>query len=263
MKRILSAVAGVLAAGALGISGGIAAASPPTLPSLEAYPGNWAGYVDIADSGKTFTYVGATFTIPKLDAAQKIQCVAGARKAKAGDSYASYWVGLDGNTDRTVEQVGVETYCTADGYTGAFALYEMYPRNAVESTIETNPGDKIVVDVTYLDDDKYGLYLHDVTNGQFFDVVEACPSTCNRNSAEVITEDPGGDPPDYVLADYGSVNYSGVSVKGSDVTGTLKGSSAWSGNNKIDEGSGGVTMQTTSDLNSAGTAFSDTFDHQS
>jgi len=244
---------------------------PPSLatvlPKNTLVSGNWAGYVDIAHSGKTFTYAGTTFTIPKQSAAQKAQCVEAAKEDPIGESWASYWVGLSGWNNSTVDnttvqQDGVDTYCESNGVTGTLAWYEMYPLNPVAFT-GTNPGDKIVVTVTYASG-KYDLYLHDTTNGGHFNVVASCPSgsTCARTSDEVITEDPGGGPAGGVyLANYSSAGYTGASVKGSGVTGNLRGSSAWSGSNKIDEEYNGVIMQTTGNLNNAGTAFFDTFNH--
>jgi hypothetical protein len=236
-----------------------------TSPSAEtALPGtfasgNWAGYIDIADPGKTFTYVNTHFRIPTLSATQLSQCVANAIEDPSGVSYAYYWVGLDGWTDNTVEQVGAATYCDSNGSTGTFAWYEMYPANPVTFT-GTHPGDEIAVTVSYAGG-KYDMAFADSTSGGHFSSVQPCAaaSTCDRSSAEVLTEDPGGGPPVY-LAPYGSMSYTSVSAKASGVTGNLGSSSAWSGSNRIEEEYGAI-MQAPAALVSTGTGFSITWQY--
>jgi hypothetical protein len=292
--------AAILAAGAVAAAPAVASASPqPTLPAgvtaggpmqyapsihipktdlpnVQAethadvaagtlYSYNWAGYVDLPKSGKSFTFVGAAFTIPVQTANEKNNCVTAARDDSVGVSYAYYWAGLSGwsNTtanNTTVQQEGAATKCLPNGTVSNFAWYEMYPNNPVAFT-GVSPGNKIVVTTTYANG-KYDLYLHDVTNGGHFNVVESCVSGgygCARTSAEVITEDPGYGPEGGEwLAPYGAVNYSGTGVKGSGVSGPLSKSSDWSGW-RIDEEYKGSVMQTTRSLNAAGNAFTDDF----
>jgi hypothetical protein len=223
------------------------------------YSGNWAGYVDIAHAYKPFTYIGATFAMPVLSASEKSACVTAAEDDSYGQSETAYWVGFDGWSNGTVEQTGTATYCLSNGTVGIYAWYEMYPASPDVFTFTgVNPGDKIVVTVTYSGSDKYDLYLHDVTNGGHFNAVTSGKDV--RGSAEVITEDPGGGPAGgWYLADYGVVNYTGSFVKGAGVTGTMNSSSPWSGGNRIDEEYDSV-MQSTTVLNSNGTDFSDVFD---
>lgn len=232
-------------------------AQAPKAPLFDS--GNWAGYVDVANSGKTTTRVGIQYDQPKLNATQQAQCVATAFE-DGGIAYAYYWDGLDGWTDPTVEQAGTATYCESDGTIGTFAWWETFPGDPVTFT-GPNPGDHVVVIDTYRPaTNDYQLYYKDFNTGGTFTANEPCEagSTCDNSSAEVITEDPGGGPP-VGLASYGSVGYFANNVtSGTGVQGTLLGSSAWSGSNKINEVFD-ATMQTTSNLNKTGATFSDAF----
>jgi len=236
---------------------GLTNPGPGAVATNTLYSANWAGYVDLPKSGKTFTDVGTTFYIPRLSASQKSACVAAAAGTPNDTSYAAYWAGLDGANNGTVEQEGVAQYCQGDGTTGLYAWYEMYPANPVPFFGAVNPGDKIVV-VTLYTGGKYNLYLHDVTNGFHFNVKES--GNGKRASAEVITEDPGdGNPSVWHLADYGSAKYTNSIVKGSGVTGPLSKSSAWSSFRVNEVDNNGHTMQTTKDLNRSGNGFADDF----
>src|ERR671922_218395 len=59
---------------------------------------NWAGYAASGSNG-TFTSASASWTQP-------------AGKCTGGSTYAAFWVGLDGYTSSTVEQVGTEVDCS-------------------------------------------------------------------------------------------------------------------------------------------------------
>ena len=59
---------------------------------------NWAGYAATGAAG-SFTSVSASWTQPTASCA-------------SGSQYAAFWVGLDGYTSKTVEQIGTEADCT-------------------------------------------------------------------------------------------------------------------------------------------------------
>ncbi len=232
------------------------------IASATLFSGNWAGYVDLPKGSHTFTEIATSFVIPRQTAAEESQCVTAAGEDSFGTSYAYYWGGLDGWSDDTVEQEGTATYCEDNGTIGNFAWYEMYPAAPVTFT-GVNPGDHIIVTTVYTGG-KYGLYVHDTTNGGRFNAVLACSANggtaCDRNSAEIITEDPGGGPVGGVyLANYGAVSYSGTLAQGSGISGPISKTADWSGW-RIDEEYGTTIMQTTRDLNSAGNGFTDDFD---
>jgi Peptidase A4 family len=80
----------------------------------------------------------------------------------AGSQYAAFWVGLDGYTSKTVEQIGTEADCS--GPTPQYhAWYEVYPGAGVNFTNPVSPGDKFTGTVTSQGSDKFQLVLKDTT----------------------------------------------------------------------------------------------------
>jgi hypothetical protein len=165
---------------------------------------NWSGYASVIKTSVTISEITADFTIPRVNCA----------KSTLGTSLTAYeaiWAGLDGFNDNTVEQEGVDIFCTsAKSAPQYFAWYEMFPNGPVPFT-GVSPGDAISVTT-----DKSGadwvLTLQDLTTGGGFTTKQPCPkgSTCKDASAEVITEDPGTATPVYDLADFGMVNHTAI-----------------------------------------------------
>jgi hypothetical protein len=107
--------------------------------------------------------------------------------------------------------------------------------------------------------------VRDVTSGRGFTKQTKCASgrTCNRNSADVITEDVGrfGTGSYFPLANYGTMGYTRVDA--TDVAGH-SGSitdAHWS-NGAVTEKSQGRTYATVSALTHQGTAFATTWRHR-
>jgi hypothetical protein len=174
---------------------------------------NWGGYAAVANSGIKLRYVQAEFNVPSIDCARSLP-------GTSGYSYVAHWVGLDGYNGSTVEQTGVEAYCHGTSSAPVyFAWYEMYPQLPVVFS-GIYPGDAIDASV-YWNGSSYALHLLDQTANAQFNVNQSCPagSTCRDNSAEVITEDPGGAVPSYNLPAFGSENYDGATVTSRSGTG--------------------------------------------
>jgi len=168
---------------------------------------NWAGYAITARGGKTIPQVNDDFTVPNVNCQNSTL-------GTSGFAYVADWAGLDGLVDGTVEQEGIDVYCTGTSATSVptfFAWYEMYPLDPVAFTGTINPGDAISVQ-TEREGSNYVLSLTDVTTGGGFTTLQPCPtgSTCEDNSAEVITEDPGTAVPAYDLADFGMDNQTDI-----------------------------------------------------
>jgi Peptidase A4 family len=193
----------------------------------------WTGYVDTACSTCHLRYVNANFKVPSISCS-------GSGYGEDG-AWVSVWAGLDGaySSDPTVEQVGVEGWCE-HGQSGPEykAFWDIYTspsstQNNVPLAIPVSPGDSISVSVYYdQSTSTYSFVLDDNTTGAgWTSVPESCPSgyTCENKTAEVIAEDPGGGPPVYDLADFGSEAFSGTTVTSYDGTkGDLCKSSLWS-----------------------------------
>jgi len=147
-----------------------------TIPSVSE---NWSGYAVHATNGHKFSGVQGSWSVPA------ITCTGNVRKVV----YDSFWVGLDGLTNGTVEQDGTSAYCGGPNRSTPeyYAWYEMYPAGTVE-LFTVNAGDQISASVNYTGG-QFVLNLADSTNGQSGGTTAAC-SECERTSAEWIMERP-------------------------------------------------------------------------
>jgi hypothetical protein len=153
---------------------------------------NWSGFADVEGASNKVSSVSGQWVIPY------VQCLPGPYQYQ--DAFIAQWVGIDGFSDGTVEQLGSATQCF-EGATYYYVWYEMYPAGTVEegtvACITNNvdcpqPGDHIRASVTVTSAGDYTLSLTDWTNPQeSFSVTASCaPSTCVDSSAEWIVERP-------------------------------------------------------------------------
>ena len=138
---------------------------------------NWGGYVAPGSSGE-FTTVTASWT----EAA--VTC------RKSSELYAP-WVGIDGYSNSTVEQTGVQTSCST-GVGVDSAWYEMYPANPVYYSNPVSTGDKITATVTSTGS-SFTLKISDTTKG-WTETTTKSLSSAKHASAEAVIEAPGGYP---------------------------------------------------------------------
>jgi hypothetical protein len=168
---------------------------------------NWSGYAVTGADG-AFSSVSASWIQP-----------AGTCKSSADGDYAAFWAGLDGFNSSSVEQTGTQIECS-DGTAEYTAWYEMYPASPVTYSNTVKPGDAITASVTFSGTDTYTLVLKDATQG-WTQTQVINESGLDRSSAEVITEAPAEEigPFTYILplANFGTVNYTGVSDNGSSM----------------------------------------------
>jgi hypothetical protein len=200
---------------------------------------NWSGYASVIKTSVTISEISADFTIPSVNCAKS-------PLGTSGTAYDAIWAGLDGFSDDTVEQEGVDIFCTsAKSAPQYFAWYEMFPNGPVAFS-GVSPGDAISVTTDKTGAD-WALTLKDITNGGGFTTKQPCPkgSTCKDASAEVITEDPGTSTPMYDLADFGMVNQTAIVLHSS--TGLRRSMYAprlWNIDEiEMTDGSGGVMAQ--------------------
>jgi hypothetical protein len=162
---------------------------------------NWAGYAATGAAG-SFTSVSASWTQPAASCA-------------AGSQYAAFWVGLDGYTSKTVEQIGTEADCTGPN-PQYYAWYEVYPGAGVNFTNPVSPGDKFTGTVTSQGNDKFQLVLKDITQG-WTQTINATAAGAGLSSAEAIAEAPSGTSGTssvLPLTNFGSVSFTGVTANG-------------------------------------------------
>lgn len=171
------------------ISLGPAAAQLGNIKVFES--SNWAGYAVV---GEEFTAASGSWTVPTVD------CTASPYGS------VSFWVGIDGWNDATVEQTGVEAGCNGlEPY--YYAWYEFAPKAGVTITsVPVKPGDNISASVAY----SYSVFtvtLTNLTTGKSHSTTAAVLDA-HRNSAEWIVELNGA----YGLTDFNAVRF------GSDFT---------------------------------------------
>jgi len=136
---------------------------------------NWSGYADSSATPNTFTGVSATWRQP-------------ATQCSPEQELTAYWVGLDGYSNETVEQLGTLAYCF-EGVAYYYSWWEMYPGASVTVGSTVQPGDVIAASVKR-SGTSYTLSLTDFNNqANSFSTVQSC-TTCTNESAEWIAERP-------------------------------------------------------------------------
>jgi hypothetical protein len=197
---------------------------------------NWSGY---AATGGSFTTVSSSWIQPA------------SKCASDPNSYAAFWVGLDGDGTPTVEQTGSDSDCsgTSPRY---YAWYEMYPAAPVYYSNPVSPGDAMVASVVK-SGTSFVLKISDTTKGWTKSVTKT--GLADRGgSAEVITEAPSSGTGVLPLADFVKVNYAASDIDG--------GSLSAAGAKSITMVKGGVVDSATSALTNSGHNFSNIWKHR-
>lgn len=193
---------------------------------------NWSGFADVQTGSTPLSSVSGRWTIPQVD------CLSGPYANQ--DAFLANWVGLDGFTSGTVEQLGTATQCY-EGVEYYYVWYEMFPNGTIEegttACINNNvhcprPGDQIQASVVSTPDgsgnNDYTLALSDNSRpDESFSVSASCPAdTCVNSSAEWIVERPAFDLPFgfQILpqADYGKTSFTNGTVSAGGTTSSIE-----------------------------------------
>jgi hypothetical protein len=175
--------------------------TPLLAPRIRSGPStstNWSGYAVTGAAGSV-SDVKASWVVPAIQGT-----------CPSTNQYASFWVGIDGYSSNTVEQIGTDSDCQG-GRAVYYAWYEFYPKASFTiSSITITTGDKISAEVKYAGG-KFTATITDTTTRKTFST-SAKVNNAKRSSAEWIAEAPysGGILP---LANFGTVYF------GSDSTG--------------------------------------------
>jgi hypothetical protein len=105
------------------------------------------------------------------------------------DAYCSDWIGIDGFSSGSVEQLGTEE----DWSSGApqySAWWEMYPAYPLTISMHISPGDTMSAEVRWVSGNTFFLSLTDVTTAATFSTTQTLSKTALRSSAEWIHEAP-------------------------------------------------------------------------
>jgi hypothetical protein len=160
----------------------------------------WAGY---AVTGSDFTQVQGSWIV------SAVNCT------KTPNTDSSEWVGIDGWSSNTVEQIGTDADCNGKK-PFYYVWYEFYPLNTIViSDVSIAAGDKFSASVVYEGDNQYLVSItNDTTNQSFSKEVKFKGADGSgvppRNSAEWIEEMDGNELSDFGVDPFGEL-YTGVS----------------------------------------------------
>jgi hypothetical protein len=220
-----------------------------------ATSGNWSGYAVTGPNGSV-TDVKGSWIVPTVNCSV----------TPNGDS--SFWVGIDGFSSNTVEQIGTDSDCV-NGQPVYYAWYEFYPHWSYGIQMTITPGDTILATVSAGAKGVFTVTLTDVTSGAKPFTISQKMNSAAQSSAEWIAEAPssGGILP---LADFGLVEFGTLKNKRFPSTcyATVGGAKATSQpigfyvNDFVQitmVGSGGTTKASPSSLTNGGASFTETW----
>lgn len=186
---------------------GLKGGTPP-LHTNVFYSTNWSGYA--VPSAGVSDVVGS-WVVPAVS-------------CPGGTQYSSIWVGIDGFSSNSVEQIGTDSDCR-NGSPRYYAWYEMYPdysHTIPDTTLKVKPGDTINARVQFVGGGKFTLTIQDLSSGSF-SITLGLPNgaTAKRNSAEWIVEAPSSFSGVLPLANFGTTFLSDSYAKIGGVTGSI------------------------------------------
>jgi hypothetical protein len=161
----------------------------------------WSGYVaasDFSNPQPLIISVNASWIVPSVN-------------TSTGNAYSSAWVGIGGQFDSSLIQLGTE-HDSVDGAERFSAWYELLPAFAVPIPMNISEGDMITASINMLNDesDLWLLQLTDLTNGETF-----CKNV-NYNSthlsAEWIVERPTLNGQISSLSNFGNITFTDAYV---------------------------------------------------
>ena len=223
---------------------------PPRRPLWNSYSTNWSGY-----AAETSLTAPSTGVVTDVVGTWQVPFVTGSLNA-----WSSAWVGIDGYSSSSVEQIGTEQDTTKRGGTRYYAWYEMYPAPSVYiAGFPVNPGNIITGEVKYVGSNQYELSLDNISTGLSYQTTQT--ATADRSSAEWIMEAPSSGRI-LPLADFGVVQFSNC---GATITSTTGPISTWP-NDPMTMVSGStrkfVTKAAPSGLTNSGADFTVTWYHK-
>src|SRR5207245_678598 len=121
---------------------------------------NWAGWADF----------GGSFLLPQAGAVSYVKGEWNVPAVSCGgaESDSSVWIGIDGTSNNTVEQVGTEQDCRG-GQAVYTAWWETYPGPKTAISLAVKPGDTVRGEVRYVGNpSQFELTLTNLTTGQSF-----------------------------------------------------------------------------------------------
>ncbi len=224
----------------------------PTKGEILGYSTNWSGYVAETNLTKpapnSVTAVSAYWIVPAIKPANT-------------NTYCAVWVGIDGYSNSTVEQIGTE-HDWSNGGIQHYAWFEMYPGDSYSiNGFPLKSGDVITASVTYSSKNVFTMILSNQTQK----VTTTIPTkytksaSAKRQSAEWIVEAP------YMntvlpLANFGTAYMANCKATIKGVTGLIN-NKAWASSAIEMITNSGTPKDSPSIIGSSG-SFSATWMHQ-
>jgi hypothetical protein len=157
----------------------------------------WSGYA-VTGAGP-YTKITGSWNVPTMNCSH-------------GGGDASPWIGVDGWSNDTVEQIGVDLDCN-NGVGSYHPWVEMYPGPSDYFKETINAGDTLTASVT-VKNGTWTLTESDPTSGWTKTFKRTPANPPKKASAEAIVEDIGnGDAPP--VPDFNTVTFSNITVDGS------------------------------------------------
>jgi hypothetical protein len=205
---------------------------------------NWAGYVAATD-----LLIPVKHSVTDVRGSWRVPIIASSGTLNTA---SAVWVGIDGDSNRTVEQIGTEQDW-AGGAPVYYAWFEMYPaRGFMITAVPIQPGDEISAEVQFIAKNKFVLSISNLTQNVGFSITKK--RAAQRTSAEWIVEAP------FFrrilsLTDFGSVPFSGCSATIAGVAGPINDGSWQNESLTMENLITSTTLAQPSGLTGGGTGF--------
>jgi hypothetical protein len=210
---------------------------------------NWSGYAVTGANGSV-SDVKASWVVPQIAACTQ------------ANQYSSFWVGIDGYSSNTVEQIGTDSDCQ-NGKPVYYAWFEFYPHpSTLIKSVPIAPGHVISAEVKYDANEEFTVSLTDVTTGATFSGSSKV-AKAQRSSAEWVAEAPysGGILPlaDFGIShfgqDYTSVQSTSYATVGGGKAAPIGSFSTWVSMTMVGTKNTSLTKAVPSSLSSDGSSF--------
>jgi hypothetical protein len=144
---------------------------------------------------------GSAGSVSDVKGSWKVPAIVGS--CPTASQYSSFWVGIDGFSSNTVEQIGTDSDCQR-GSAVYYAWYEFYPSPSYTiSAFAVKANDVISAEVKY-SSGSFTVSIRDVTSGKSYST-SATVRSAQRSSAEWIAEAPSSSRGVLSLADFGTI----------------------------------------------------------
>jgi hypothetical protein len=158
---------------------------------------NWSGYAVTGSAG----------SVSDVNGSWKVPAIVGS--CPTASQYSSFWVGIDGFSSNTVEQIGTDSDCQ-NGRAVYYAWYEFYPSPSYTiSGFTVKPGDTISAEVKYSNN----RFTVSIVDGSKSYTTSATVRSAQRSSGEWIAEAPSSSRGVLPLADFGTVYFGSDNTK--------------------------------------------------